>query len=147
MSPATDWASFVGGLIAGEGTFVCTGRRPSFTFSIRLGAADGDLLREVKEFFGCGTLHWYPRRKAHYDDEMVFQVRRLADLVGVVVPYMDEHLPPSYKRLQYEAWRDKLVLYCDQRPRGPRRCAVPGCTEPARALDRCRHHYYLLTGR
>ena len=147
MSPDTDRAAFVAGLIAGEGTFVRTGGRPAFTFAVRVGAIDGELMNAVKEFFGCGTLHWYPRRKAHYDDEVVFQVRRLADLVDVVVPFMDDHLPPSYKRLQYEEWRHELLLYWDERARRPRICVVPGCTAPVRAKGRCRHHYYETTGR
>ena len=38
-----------------------------------------------------------------------FIVRRMRDLVEVIVPFMDEHLPPSYKRDQYEVWRTALL--------------------------------------
>jgi hypothetical protein len=37
--------------------------------------------------------------------------------VEVVVPFMDEHLPPSHKRGQYLAWRAELVDYWEHRAR------------------------------
>ena len=45
----------------------------------------------------------------------------------VVVPFMDEHLPASYKRTQYEAWRAELVAY-DERPTSRRLKRAPPTT-------------------
>ena len=42
----------------------------------------------------------YPGARAHYDDEITFTVRSLVDLVQVIIPFMDEHLPASRKRIQ-----------------------------------------------
>lgn len=62
-------------------------------------------------FLGVGRVRTYPRRKAHYDDEVVYAVRAFRDLVNVVVPFLDEHLPTSHKRMRYEAWRTELLAY------------------------------------
>jgi hypothetical protein len=114
-------APFVGGFIAGEGSFVhvTLASRSSFTFAVALGETDAAACELLHAFFGCGTIHHYRRRQAHYDDEVRFQVRKLRDLVERVVPFMDEHLPPSYKRDQYLAWRDELLDYWHHRARRP----------------------------
>ncbi len=123
MRPATEHlADFVSGVVVGEGSFTQTGRPPKFTFSVGLGAADATTCDLLKSLLGVGSIVRSPRRRPHYDDEVAFQVRGLKDLVNVIVPFMDEHLPPSYKRAQYEAWRAQLVAYRDQRAklqRGP----------------------------
>lgn len=111
MPPATDFASFVGGFVAAEGSFTVSGQPSSFTFAVGLGALDERTCQALLSFLGVGRLIAFPRRKSHYDDELCFAVRSLPALVEVVVPFMDEHLPPSYKRTQYEAWRARLLHY------------------------------------
>ena len=71
-----------------------------------------------------------------------FQVRKLKDLVDVVVPFMDEHLPASHKREQYLVWRAQLLDYWEHRARRRRACTVEGCEKPQRAKGVCRGHYY-----
>lgn len=145
MRPAIDPAALAG-FTAGEGCFTVTGSPPSFSFVVGLGATDAGMCQAFRDFLGVGTLHWYPRRKPHFDDEAKFQVRKLSDLVGVVVPFMDEHLPPSYKRLQYLDWRAQLLEYWEHQARRPRvrqtPCTVDGCPNLQRARGLCRHHYY-----
>jgi hypothetical protein len=122
MTRELELASFIAGFIAAEGTFsrVVLPRREAFTFAVALGATDAGACELLHEFFGCGTVHHYPRRRAHYDDEVRFQVRKLRDLVDRVVPFMDEHLPPSYKREQYLVWRAHLLDYWENPPRRTR---------------------------
>ncbi len=105
----------------GSFTVVRSTTKSSFTFAVALGATDTEACEWLAAFFGCGTIHTYPRRQAHYDDEVRFQVRRLADLVDRVAPFMDDHLPPSYKRDQYLAWRDDLLTYWAHGARRSRR--------------------------
>jgi hypothetical protein len=38
-------------------------------------------------------------------------VRAFRDLIYVVAPFLDEHLLPSHKRTQYEAWKGELIAY------------------------------------
>lgn len=146
MPPATDVAAFVAGFVAAEGCFVAYGAPPTFTFAVELGAADDDLCVELLRFLGVGYVTRSPRRKPHYDDEVSFAVRALADLVDVVVPFMDEHLAPSYKRVQYEAWRARLLDYWSHHAKRVRPCTAEGCDLPRRAKGLCRRHYYAAYG-
>jgi hypothetical protein len=145
VSPATDaLAEFIAGFVAAEGTFGRSGTPPTFRFAIGLGASDSDSCRQLQRYFGVGTIHTSPRRKSHYDDEVTYQVRALRDLIDLVVPFMDEHLPPSYKREQYEVWRAALLDYWQHgaRQKGRRPCTIDGCDRPQRAKGLCRHHYF-----
>lgn len=121
-----------------------TGTRLRFRFAVGLGATDRDTCDLFKVFLGVGHVTRSPRRKPHYDDEVTFAVQAQRELVEVVVPFMDEHLPESYKRQQYLEWRAKLFEYLEQgaRRRGRRPCTVEDCGEPARAHGLCRHHLW-----
>jgi hypothetical protein len=97
---------------------------------------------EFLAFLGVGHVHHYPRRKPHYDDEVAFAVRSLRDHLAVTIPFMDEHLPPSYKREQYLVWKAALLDYWEHRAKRVRPCSVDGCDEVRRAHGLCRHHLY-----
>ena len=143
VRPDTD---VVAGFIAGEGCFTSGGHRDC-RFVVSLGATDSEMVDFLKGFFGVGHTYWYARRKDHYDDEAIYAVRALRDLVEVIVPFMDEHLPPCHKRVQYEAWRSELVDYWDHKAKRRRPCTVDGCDRPRRAKGLCRQHYYAANGR
>jgi hypothetical protein len=121
VPPATEpGAAFVAGFVTAEGSFIST--KPNrFGFAVGLGGVDGAMCEQLREFFGCGSVHRAPRRKPHYDDEVTFAVRALPDLVELVIPFMDEHLAPSYKRDQYLRWRADLLDYWEHRARRPAR--------------------------
>jgi hypothetical protein len=138
----TDLATYIGGFVAAEGTFIARPWDGGFAFAIALGANDHEMVELLHEFLGCGRVTWRRRRKDHYDDEVTFVVRRMKDLVEVVIPFMDEHLPPSYKRQQFEPWRAEVLEYWDTGVRRRRGCTVEGCEVPQRAKGLCRHHYY-----
>ncbi len=121
---ARSLADHLGGFVAAEGTFSVHPDRPradrthrsGFRFAVALGARDTPSVELLQDFLGVGRVRQYPRRKEHYDDEVVFAVRALDELTGVVVPFLDEHLPPSHKREQYLAWRQQLLAYDAERP-------------------------------
>jgi hypothetical protein len=138
-------AAFVGGFIAAEGTFTIR-TRTSFACAVGLGAADKAAADLLHAYFGVGQVRVLPRRRPHYDDEVRWTVAALRDLVGVIVPFMDEHLPPSHKRGQYLAWRDALLDHWEHRARRTRTCSVDGCGAPHRAHGWCRHHLYVERG-
>lgn len=114
----TELADFIGGFVAAEGCFTTTSPR-RFAFRVSLGATDTASCELLRTFFGVGSVWRYPRRKPHDDDEIVFAVGALPDLVNVIVPFMEQHLPPSHKRNQYLAWWAELFDYWEHRARRP----------------------------
>lgn len=71
-----------------------------------------------------------------------FTIGALPELVHVVVPFMDEHLAPSSKRIQYEAWRASLLEYWEHEAKRVRACTFEGCQRPRRAKGSCLSHHY-----
>lgn len=142
VSLATELAAYVGGFVAGEGCFVSTEGGTRFAFAVGLSASDDVSCELLLAFFGVGHIHRSARRQAHQDDAACFTIGALPELIQVVVPFMDEHLPGSYKRLQYEAWRSELLEYWEHRAKRVRPCTVEGCQQPRRAKGLCRSHYY-----
>jgi hypothetical protein len=134
-------AAFLGGFIAGEGYFGRHGG--TFHCAVAVGAADGAMCELLREFLRVGRVRRYPRRRDHYDDEVVWSAKSLRELLDVMVPFLDEHLPPSYKRDQYLRWRAELFDYWQRSAKRRRSCTIPGCDSPRRAKGLCRRHYYV----
>ncbi|MGH9117401.1 MAG: hypothetical protein ACRD0A_05865 [Acidimicrobiales bacterium] len=118
-----------------------TGRR--FVFPVSVGAADAASVEMLRHFLGIGYVRRSPRRRPHFDDVATYSVGTIGDLLGVVVPVMDDHLMASHIRDQYLAWRAELLDFWEHRAKRVRSCLVEGCDQPRRAKGPCRHHYYL----
>jgi hypothetical protein len=145
VRPATEQAAHIAGFIAGEGCFTGTrtgSRKRRFAFTVGLGSTDATMCWDLLAFFGVGHVYSYPPRKQGYDGETTYSVGSIVDLVEVIVPFMDEHLPHSCKRTQYLAWRGDLLAYWEATARRPKSCVVPGCTRNRRARGLCRQHFY-----
>lgn len=140
VRPAGEVAGFLGGFTAAEGCFTRSGRR--FAFAISLAAVDAGMCELAGQVLGVGRTYAYPRRKDHYRDECCFAVQATRELVEVVVPFMDEYLPPSNKRSQYIVWRQELLHYWEHDANRGRPCSEPGCDELRRARGYCRRHYF-----
>jgi len=94
VQPDTDaLAAFLGGFVAAEGCFSGTAKGNRFILEVSLGASDRAMCEIVADFLGVGHIYDSSRRQAHYDDEAAYQIQSLRDLVEVVVPFMDDHLP------------------------------------------------------
>lgn len=111
-----------------------------------LGATDTATCVNLQAFFGCGSVFNYARREPHYDDECTFVMQGIRDHLEVTIPFMDAHLPVSYKREQYLAWRDRLLEYWEHDAKRVRPCTVDGCDAPRRAHGLCRRHLYAARG-
>lgn len=146
MRPATDLAAHAAGFIAAEGHFGANVTSTRFRLAVGVAASDACSVQSLHVLLGVGTVCTSPRRKPHYDDEVSWQVQSLRELVEVVVPFMDEHLPPCHKREQYEVWRAALLEYWEHGMRRRRPCRRDGCEEPSRCKGLCRRHYYAAYG-
>lgn len=142
VKPATsELGQFLAGFLAAEGCFSGNGDT-RFCLEVGLGSIDRAMCTMLQDFLGVGHVYDSPRRKDHYDDETVYVVQSLRELIDGVVPFMDVHLPPSYKREQYLAWKERLLDYWEHRAKRVRPCIVEGCDKPRRAHGLCRHHLF-----
>jgi len=140
--PSRAEAAWIAGFVAAEGTFTRQGPTTRFSFCVALGALDSESCSRLHKFFSVGSIKFSPRRKPHYDDVVQFSIRALPDLLNVIVPFMDEHLPASHKRRQYRQWRSELLDYWEHRAKRVRPCTVPGCETQRRAHGLCRKHLF-----
>ena len=90
-----------------------------------------------------------PRNPRHLDQVLLTVNSRRAHFAATI-PFMEQYLLPSAKRVQYERWRDALVEHERAHPskfgKGPSPCSEPGCDKPVRGRGLCRSHYYRATG-
>jgi hypothetical protein len=101
VQPDTDaLATFLGGFLAAEGCFSGSSKGNRFILEVGLGASDREMCELLHSFLGIGHVYDSARRKPHHDDEAVFHATALRELLDVVLPFMDAHLPASYKRKQ-----------------------------------------------
>jgi hypothetical protein len=115
--------------------------------AIAVGAVDASMCEMAQNVLGVGHIRSYTRRHPHFDDETVFAVQSVRDLVAVVVPFLDAHMPPCKKRDQYLVWRHKLIRFWNNDMKRRRPCTEDGCDKPQRGRGVCRRHYYVRYGK
>jgi hypothetical protein len=148
----------LGGLVAGEGSFMITERRRRFAdgsaclrfrFQVTLASRDRSLLEALRGFLGVGSIRDVAPQKATWQPTSVYEVASLRSATGVITPFADRYLLPSAKRVQFESWRQQLVTYVATHPevnRARSTCTVAGCDKFVRGRGLCRSHYYQATG-
>ena len=159
--PTTDRATgcVLGGLVAGEGSFYVVRRRETFAdgsprlrfvFALSMAAWDRDLVQALRDFLGVGRIEEHAARQAHHQPTCRLLISSAKDHHSAVIPFSDAFIPPSQKRVQFEAWRDALLTYERERltqyGRGRSTCSEPGCDRPVRGRGLCRSHYHRGTG-
>lgn len=95
------------GLIVGEGCFSGDKQCPSLT--VTLHASDPQPLLDLRSVFGGVIYGPYVHNGRHHQNWLLrgWQLEE-------ALPFFDLWLPPSRKREQYEAWREKWADYFDQ---------------------------------
>jgi hypothetical protein len=152
-------AFFLGGLVAGEGYFSILERnerfsdgsaRKRFRFGISMASRDRPLLIDLACLFGVGSVRDSQTRVAGHLPISTFIVDSVRHHKIATIPFAAAFIPPSQKRVQFEAWRDALLAYERDRPtqygRGPSTCSEPDCDRPVRGRGLCRSHYFRATG-
>ena len=95
------------GLIVGEGSF--TGDRQQPSLEIRMHRGDLEPLENVRRVLGGKIFGPYAhgeRRQYVY----MLRGRELKEALAI----LQEHLPSSWKRIQFDAWRAKYSGYLDR---------------------------------
>jgi hypothetical protein len=148
---------FLGGFVAGEGSFTTKAQSPyldgsarkKFVLCVTVAQHDRPLLEALRAFLGRGSVRddaprgsWLPTS--------TFDIASRAAHRDVTIPFAERFLLPCAKRQQFERWRADLASYEELHPsrygRGPSECRIEGCTSPVRGQGLCRRHYYAATG-
>lgn len=142
VPPATELAAYVGGFTAAEGCLVCTEGGTRFSFAVGLSASDLVSCELLLAYLGVGASTGHLDGRPTRTMPLVSPSAPCLSWCTSLVPFMDEHLAPSYKRVQYEEWRAELLEYWEHRAKRVRPCTVEGCEAPRRAKGLCRSHYF-----
>jgi hypothetical protein len=95
------------GLVAGEGSF--TGDRQQPSLEIRTHRRDIEPLEDVRRVLGGRIFGPY----SHSGRQLYVYMLRGRELKDAL-PVIEEHLPSSWKRVQFDAWRAKYREYFDR---------------------------------
>jgi hypothetical protein len=95
------------GLVAGEGSFTGDKQQPSL--EIRMHRRDLEPLEHLKSVLGGRIFGPYSHGGRHL---YVYMLRGRE--LKKALPVIQEFLPSSWKRVQFEAWRDKYRDYLDR---------------------------------
>lgn len=109
----SDFAHFISGFTAGEGSFVRTkqsGRdRDRYRFQITMAEWDENILYDIQEELGCGNIHHYDARNSNEQPQAHFRVNQFGDLYKRIIPFFEKYpLRCTYKREQFEDWRQDI---------------------------------------
>jgi hypothetical protein len=105
------------GFVDGEGCFSISvvrnhgcrlGWQVQHEFSVTQAASSRPALELLVEEFGCGTVIESRRHDNHRDDLLRFSVKRRASLLGIVVPFFEEHPLRTAKRFDFERFASIL---------------------------------------
>ena len=111
--PARLEAQWVVGFVDGEGCFfVGINPHPEMTsgfqvlpeFTVVQHQRDIQLLFALKGFFGCGVV------RRNHAERMAYRVRSLEHLSNKIVPFFEQHLLKSKKRIDFIKFRRILLL-------------------------------------
>jgi LAGLIDADG endonuclease len=106
-------AQWVVGFVDGEGCFfvginphpeTASGFQVLPEFTVVQHQRDIQLLHALKQFFGCGVV------RTNHLERMAYRVRSLDHLNEKIVPFFEEHLLKSKKRIDFVKFRRVLLM-------------------------------------
>ena len=95
------------GLIVGQGSF--TGDRQQPSLEVKLHRRDLEALEHLKRVFGGRIFGPYSHGGRNLYAYML-RGRELKDALSLI----HQHLPSSWKRVQFETWREKYAAFFDR---------------------------------
>lgn len=104
---------FISGFVAGEGCFSScdngNGGRV-FTFTVELAEDDRNVLVEMKNILGCGSINEYDKRRETEKGSVIYQVKSFGDIYKRVIPFFNEYdLSPTRKEDQFDRWSEEFT--------------------------------------
>lgn len=95
--------AYVVGLIDGEGSFTIYIRNPDEKkqvarrvvvepkFYVKLIERDVEILHQLKEFFGCGSIYFQKDSRPRHQNCYRYEVFRWEDLHSIIIPFFKKH--------------------------------------------------------
>lgn len=110
---------FFVGFLSGEGTFskkTENGRdKPRFAVSIELTREDEEVLHNIRDIVGCGSVYYTSKRKNNRKGGVKWTVQDYGDIYRRIIPILDEYdFMDSEKGSQYQDWRREVVKQVDK---------------------------------
>lgn len=97
--------NYIVGLVDGEGSFTVYVRDPSRKknvkrrvrveprFYVNLVEDDKEILEELKDFFGCGSIYFQGDKRENHRDCYRYEVFNRGELREVIIPFFKKHSP------------------------------------------------------
>ena len=117
-------ADYIVGLTDGEGCFYINVRPPDKRyqrsktgiethFYIKLREDDLPLLKEIKNYFGCGAIYFQKEKRENHSACYRFEINSQKDIHNVLIPFFDEHPLKSEKKKNYSIFRRVALMVKD----------------------------------
>ena len=112
-------SSWICGFVDGEGCFSVSvivnkttksGVQIFPEFVVTQGAKSLAVLKEIKNFFGCGNIFVNKRYDNHHEHLYRYCVRSLADLEIKIIPFFMEHNVKTYKRHDFKIFTEVVMM-------------------------------------
>ena len=108
-----DLDSWIVGFVDGEGCFsiainphaeMTSGYQVQAEFAVTQSVLNISVLQIILNRFQCGKIQRNPRIDNHHEDLAIYRVRKLDDLVNVIIPFFESNVLQTTKRSQYEGF-------------------------------------------
>ena len=123
---------YIVGLVDGEGYFSVTARLYNYRnyssyevkmiFGIDIKESDGDILKQVQKYFGCGYLNRKVDKRENFSPQIMYQVRKHQDVLEKIIPFFQKHplrIASKQKRFKYFVKIGEIVARREYRkPKG-----------------------------
>jgi len=114
---------YIVGLTDGEGYFSVTARLYKYrnyssyevkmVFGIDIKESDGEILKQIKRYFGCGHLSRKIDKRENFSNQIRYQVRDHSSILNKIIPFFQKHplrIPSRQRKFKYFVKIGELVV-------------------------------------
>lgn len=110
---------YIIGLVNGEGSFTAYIRDPNSSsvrkrrvvveprFYIKLIERDKDILYQLKEYFGCGSVYFQRDKRPNHQQCYRYEVFNWKELRKIIIPFFQKH------QLRFASKKNDFIIFCD----------------------------------
>src|SRR3989344_6097112 len=115
---------YIVGLVDGEGSFyVRLNKDPrrrnkvEMKFSLKLRHQDLEILKQLKEYFGCGNIYLQKDKRPNHSDCFRFEVNKREDIINKIIPFFNKNSPKIESRKRdFNLFKQIAILYSQENP-------------------------------